>query len=206
MIITATTTIGSPILTGIKNTFRLNNGNFIYGIGVPVETKILSIDSLTTLTMNKNATASGTVIMTVSFSTVGMFHAERCAKKDALDAIIALGDQFIFTFRGEDDVDRDRYGSVLKTENIRKLFIPAYPIVYKPTTRQLQEVGLKEQTDIAITTSMLSWDSQGIDFEEIKTELTSVSYRGTEYKIEELTPESEMGSSFLYLNFGINKK
>lgn len=63
-----TLTNGSPIITDIPNTARLSKGDSISGTGVPGSTKILSIDGITQITMDKNATADGAAVsLTITY-------------------------------------------------------------------------------------------------------------------------------------------
>lgn len=58
---TVDTTNASPNLTGIADTTDLNVGMRIIGTGIQTDTRILSITGANTVTMTKNATATGTV-------------------------------------------------------------------------------------------------------------------------------------------------
>lgn len=58
---TVGTTNGSPNLTGILSTTDLRVGMRVVGTGIQSDTRILQITGGTTVTMNKNATATGTV-------------------------------------------------------------------------------------------------------------------------------------------------
>jgi len=57
---TATTTNLNPVLT-MASTAGLVAGMYIYGVGIPANTTILSVDSLIQVTMSLNATASAPV-------------------------------------------------------------------------------------------------------------------------------------------------
>jgi len=61
-----TTTSGSNVITGLTSTARLSVGQNITGTGIPSNTYIRSIVSATSITMTRNATASGTVAITAS--------------------------------------------------------------------------------------------------------------------------------------------
>lgn len=56
-----TTSNGFPTLTNIADTTDLRVGMRVIGAGIPTDTRILSIAGPTSVTMNKNATASATV-------------------------------------------------------------------------------------------------------------------------------------------------
>lgn len=56
-----TTANTSPIITGLSHTFDLTVGQYVFGAGIPINTKIFSIDSPSQVTLDQNATASATV-------------------------------------------------------------------------------------------------------------------------------------------------
>ncbi|MBX9587907.1 MAG: hypothetical protein K2X43_01290 [Hyphomonadaceae bacterium] len=60
--IKATVTSGSPTLADIANTSTLAPGLNVSGTGIPANTRILSVDSATQVTLNQNATASGSAV------------------------------------------------------------------------------------------------------------------------------------------------
>ena len=64
---TADTTNGSPILTNVAGvSVAVYSGLPISGTGIPANTRILSVDSPTQITMTNNATASGSITVTVT--------------------------------------------------------------------------------------------------------------------------------------------
>lgn len=63
-ILTGTTTIGSATITGFTSTAKLAPGLNINGTGIPLAARIKTIDSDTQITLDSNATASGTVTLT----------------------------------------------------------------------------------------------------------------------------------------------
>jgi hypothetical protein len=63
---TGTLTSGSASVTGLPDVDRLFVGMSVSGAGIPADTRILSIDSATSITLSNSATASGSA--TLSFS------------------------------------------------------------------------------------------------------------------------------------------
>lgn len=61
-----TLTNGSPIVTAIGSTARLGAGMFVEGSNIPSGAKILTVDSPTQITLDKNATASITTAIIIS--------------------------------------------------------------------------------------------------------------------------------------------
>lgn len=62
--IAGNTTNTSPIVT-ITNTSKLSVGDYVYGAGILVGARVLTVDSSTQFTMDTNATATGTITITV---------------------------------------------------------------------------------------------------------------------------------------------
>lgn len=61
---TGTLTSGSPIVQSIASTAGMYSGQAISGTGIPANTRILTVDSGTQITMNANATANGAQTIT----------------------------------------------------------------------------------------------------------------------------------------------
>lgn len=59
---------GSPIIIDIPNTARLSKGDDISGTGIPGSTKILTVDGVNQITIDKNSTADNTgVTLTITY-------------------------------------------------------------------------------------------------------------------------------------------
>lgn len=61
-----TTTNTSAVVTGLSSTENIGVGCKVSGTGIPLGARVLSVDSATQITLDVNATASGTVVITVS--------------------------------------------------------------------------------------------------------------------------------------------
>jgi hypothetical protein len=64
--ITGTTTSGQPQVTGISNTSNLAVGDLVTGVGIPTAATVQSVDSSSQITLNVNATASGSTALDVT--------------------------------------------------------------------------------------------------------------------------------------------
>jgi hypothetical protein len=62
--LTGTTTINSPVVTGISSTANLDTTFIVNGTGVNTDCYIQTVDSSTQVTLNQNASATGTVTLT----------------------------------------------------------------------------------------------------------------------------------------------
>ncbi len=74
--VTGTTTSGSNSITGLSSTVGLFVGMAISGTGVPGGATISSISSATAITISGNATASGTVPLTVVGRQIGSYESD----------------------------------------------------------------------------------------------------------------------------------
>lgn len=70
---TGTTSIGSPIVTGIGDLTGVSPGQLILGIGIPAATTVVSVTNATTIVMSTAATANGTPTIVFSENTNGPF-------------------------------------------------------------------------------------------------------------------------------------
>jgi len=71
IIVTGNLSNGSPIITGISpNTTGLTVGMVVTGTGIPLSTKILTVDSPTQVTLDHNATITGSQRITAAASVV----------------------------------------------------------------------------------------------------------------------------------------
>lgn len=61
-----TRTNGSAVITSLTSTTNMKVEYYIYGTGIPEDTKIVSIDSATQVTMSANASSTGTTTVIVS--------------------------------------------------------------------------------------------------------------------------------------------
>jgi len=57
---------GSAIITGLSSTTHMRAGYYVFGTGIASGTKILTVDSSTQITMDANASSSGTATVIVS--------------------------------------------------------------------------------------------------------------------------------------------
>lgn len=63
-------TSGSPIITGLSSTTEFRAGQFITGTGIPAQTKILSVDSASQITLTANATSGAATSTSLTIYTV----------------------------------------------------------------------------------------------------------------------------------------
>jgi hypothetical protein len=201
-------TVSSAVVTGLIDTYDLDTGEFIYGDGIPVETKILSIDSNTQITMDKNATQTGVVSLDISPDEVGVYHERYCAMVDNKAIKDERGSKVLFSIREEENVSRGRYDSIIQrsqgTPADIKQFFSCWPVIFNPSPQQLEAAGLDGKAEVLITTAKLDWNNLGIDYKEIDLTRYTVKVRGQTYKIRDKSLSSPFGEDYLDINFGLS--
>jgi trimeric autotransporter adhesin len=68
VVLTGNVSSGSAVITNLSSTTELTVGDLVFGTGIPSTTRILTKDSSTQITLDKNATSSGTGI-SLTFAT-----------------------------------------------------------------------------------------------------------------------------------------
>jgi hypothetical protein len=63
---TGTRTLNTAVVTSLSSTTPMRVGYYVYGIGIPEDTTVVTIDSATQITMSTNASSSGTTTVIVS--------------------------------------------------------------------------------------------------------------------------------------------
>ena len=206
MIRAGTITSSAATVTALKRTDDLVADLFIYGDGIPVDTKILSIDSSTQVTMRRNATKTGSKSLDFTPASVGVYHERNCALIDAENEINERGEKVIVIYRTESNVTRDRYNSIKKRQQTTKYILNAYPITIDPSKRAMEKAGLREEVDALMYTPMRYWNTQSVEFKDLIAEKITVKLRGETYELSNKGMVSQFSDTFLYITFGLNKK
>jgi hypothetical protein len=205
MLINGDTTDGSPIVTSLRRTDHFTPGLFVYGSGIKVETKVLTVDNDNQITLNKNCTATATgVQLDITASPVGSYYETKCAMKEAERVCNYKGDLLQFFPRDEDDVSRDEYDGISKRNNTPELFVRTYPIIYSPNRFQVEKAGLREDTTLILYTPKLTWDNAGYtEKSAIDATYSTVRLRGETHEYREVNYASQFNDNFLYVVFGL---
>lgn len=83
-VITGTRTSGSNVITGMANTTNVNVGCTVQGTGIPANTRVTAKTS-TTVTLNQNASASGTSALTFGYAADSAIYFDNGTIKTVLD-------------------------------------------------------------------------------------------------------------------------
>lgn len=135
---------------------------------------------------------------------------EQCnALQDVLEICTQYGDTVSVYIRNEGDVSRDIYGDYKygKIEpDVTHIDMPAFPIQFQPTQRQLEKAGIKENVECLIYTPMKAWIDNNLEFDDIDMTRSTIDYQGNKYVIKEKALFSQFTSTFLYITLGLNLK
>ena len=136
---------------------------------------------------------------------------EKClAMSDARNLLRDRGKCIIIRLHEEDTIIRDDFGAIIKRipgVSVDKYFY-VFPIIYNPTVKQVEDAGLKEQTQVLIKTAVLDWQENGFDLitlEEIDLIRATVIINGAKYEIKDKQFDSQYQDTFLYVHLGLNR-
>ncbi len=130
------------------------------------------------------------------------------AMKDVQCTVNQYGMALSVRLADEEDVDRDKYNSIKKRTPATQS-IAAYPVIFSPTTKDQDRAGLRELTEVIAYTPTQDWVDAGFDMtmlDEIDSIRALVTFKGVTYEIKDKSLQSQMGSEFLYVVLGLNRK
>lgn len=194
-------------ITSLSRTTDIAPGLFIYGTGIPVETRVVSVDSVTQITMDKSATDEGVKLLTITPATPDVLWDRVAGQTDIKSIVDERGEIIKVVFRGEDKVYRDRYNSIEQRNQSTVIFIKAFPVTFTPSQKQIEKAGLKEKCDLMLYTAYLDWINNSIEFERVEIDgRTTIQLRGSDYEIREKGVDVHLADSFGYLTLGLAKR
>lgn len=204
---TATTTLGSPLITVAENR-DLITGLYVYGTNIPLCTKILSISSLNTteLTLTTNALGNGSSNLTFSDLNVWMFQ-DRCDMyKEIYNNVQEIGANITIYLRDETDIVRDDYNSIKQRYAQNKYNMKAYPITYNPAKDVLEKCGLRQDITMMIYIPRYAFILNSLTFGDIEPNRSTVIVDGGTWQITDKSQFSEFGNTQAYYVLGLVKK
>ncbi len=202
---TATFVLGSNIVT-IDDTDEIIAGLNAYSSLLPVGTKVNSIVDGTHLQLSNNALDNGDATLKL-FDMIPYKVLERNdALKEVQDIVNAEGVFVHIILRGESNVTQDEYKSVKNKAQLKSVWLKAFPIIDNPSKNEIDKIGLKEDTEIVIYTSMKDWIDKGYSFDDISLEYSTVKYDGATYKIRDKKRLDKIGNQYLYIVLGLKSE
>lgn len=109
-------------------------------------------------------------------------------------------------------VVKDRMGTVKRYNNdaespaVTALSLYAFPVIFNPSTRDVEKAGLRERYEVIIYTPRLYWAEASITFDNIQVEPSTFTIQGNTYEIKEKNQANHLRTDFLQYVFGLHKK
>jgi hypothetical protein len=132
------------------------------------------------------------------------------ALKDAETIIKLRGAEITVRLYEESGVTRGKYNTIKKRNSIStpgQTFY-AYPIIYNPTEKQLEDAGIRERTEVLIKTAVKTWIDYGYTMETLRvinSIRATVIMDGAKYEIKDKQLDSQYQDTFLYIHLGLNR-
>lgn len=140
---------------------------------------------------------------------VGCSNSTTLEQKNALRDIQAIinerGGSVVFNIADNDTIVRDKFNSI-KSRTATTLTLKAYPIIFSPTQKEKDNVGIRENSDVIVTTAMQTWIDYSYDINDIMLIEAEVVLNNNVYEIVDKNYHSQFGDVFLYIVFGLNRK
>lgn len=132
------------------------------------------------------------------------------ALNDARDMIRERGQAIKIHFHYETGITRDKFNSIKKRSQAAAPAVTmyAFPVIYNPTTKQLDAAGIKEKTEVLIKIAVLDWVDAGYSVATLKdldSIRASVIIAGAKYEISSKQLDSQYADTFLYIHIGCNR-
>lgn len=133
----------------------------------------------------------------------------QAALVDVRQIVTERGKAVTIHLRGEENVSRDKLGSIKsRTTERKQLNFYAFPIRFNVTEKYMEKVGLREKTQVIIHTAMQDWLDQGYSMNQLKDLdmiRMTVVIDSVKYEIKDKSLYIQLGDSFLYVVLGLNK-
>ena len=145
-----------------------------------------------------------------AISTAGTEMSRYHALIDARDIIRELGLPITIRLHKETNVERDRFNSIKNRDasgNPGTTFY-SFPIIYNPTTKDLEDSGIREKTEVLIKTAMLDWNDAGYTLarlNDIDSIRATVIINNVTYEIRDKQFDSQYYDTYLYVHLGLNR-
>jgi hypothetical protein len=143
------------------------------------------------------------------YSRQGVAKEKRDALADVQFMVNERGNFVTINLRTETNTERDQFNSIKsRSTTFDSVTFRAYPIRYNPTPEYVEKVGLREQTQVAIHTTMKDWNDEGFTMEQLKdldmVRMTCV-IADVKYEIKDKALFSQFEDTYLYVVIGLNR-
>lgn len=123
--------------------------------------------------------------------------------------MVRNGQQVAIRLRDEQSVSRDRWGSIKKHNPPVDINRWALPVIFSPTDKQLERVGIREQVDCIFYTSMLDWNDDGytlVNLQDLDMIRSTFIIRGSTYEFRQKSLVDPFHDTYLYIVLAVNRK
>lgn len=125
--------------------------------------------------------------------------------------IVRNGFQVQIRLRGESQITRDKWGSIKQHRVIPDPTITrwALPVIFSPTDKQLEQVGIREQVDCIFHTAMKDWIDDGYildTLQDIDLIRSTIVIRNATYEFRQKSLVDPFHDQYLYVVMGVNRK
>jgi hypothetical protein len=132
------------------------------------------------------------------------------ALMDIQQACHERGNLITINLRREINVTRDEFNSIKERQSTYdSLSFYAFPIRFNPSDKVLDEVGIKEKTELLVYTAMQDWIDSGYTMTRLQTiDMidATIIMNGTRYEFKEKSLYSPFEDTFLYILLALNRK
>lgn len=129
---------------------------------------------------------------------------------DTQSIIAERGKSIRIELNGEDQVVRDKYGSIKRRVSTGTVLnIKAFPIDFSPTDKVKDESGIRENTSVVVWTATQDWIDAGVDpniLYSLDPVRTKVVIDGVNYEISDKNMVDQFIDVYLYVTLGLNRK
>ena len=177
----------------------------------PGGTSSLSAVLTVTLPVNNQPVRSTSMRQAVARSGVQFEFANGLLDAQAMEW--EYGQPVILHIRGESNVTRDDYGSIIdrKTDTVT-MIQNAATIDYQPNKYQMEKAGLRQECGATVWIAMQDFIDKGLDFDDIETKRMTIDImatpgesNGTAYEVTEKSRAGAFGNGYLYVTFGVRR-
>lgn len=125
---------------------------------------------------------------------------------DVQDVTTEYGERITVYIRGEENISKDDYNSLIKrTDEDLNFEISAYPVQFSPNTRQGEKAGIFEKCDVIIYTAYKDWTDREFEFKDIEMNRSTVILQNETYIIKDKNRIQQIGEVYLYITLGLSK-
>lgn len=191
--------------TNINDTDLLFNGLYLYSEAVKSCAVVTNIIDDTTIEISENPIKTGDYDIVFS-DLVPYKYLDLCESLKDVQDIVNNNGQFIrIVFRNENDLTRDDYNSIDARKRQSILDVKAHPILFDPTTDQIEKAGFFEKQDVIVWLARKDLIDNNYEFDNFDELRDTVKINGETFRINDKNKRDFMGNEYLYFVLGLGK-